>query len=124
MIANPMARWQFAAGVSFVSLLLLVWPGATDMLMRTARLLRRTTDDERESIPLSEEMQIAREYLELHAQRFPDRLQVDICLAPQLAAVEVPSLLLQPLVENAALHGLASDAPQVMVRVSAQPAMA
>ena len=33
MIANPMARWQFAAGVSFVSLVLLAWPGATDMLM-------------------------------------------------------------------------------------------
>ncbi|MEZ5458234.1 MAG: histidine kinase [Steroidobacteraceae bacterium] len=98
--------------------------GANDMLMRTARLLRRTTDDERECVPLSEELQVAREYLELHAQRFPDRLRVAISLAPQLDAVEVPALLLQPLVENAALHGLASDAPQVAVQVSAQPATA
>lgn len=93
--------------------------GANDMLMRTARLLRRTTDDERERIPLEEELQIAREYLELHQQRFPDRLRVDLTLDEQLHGIEVPSLLLQPLVENAALHGLASDAEQVLVTVTA-----
>jgi two-component system, LytTR family, sensor kinase len=89
------------------------------MLMRTARLLRRTTDDERECIPLAEELQIAREYLELHQQRFPDRLRVDLKLDERLHGLEVPSLLLQPLVENAALHGLASDAEQVLVTVTA-----
>jgi len=93
--------------------------GANDLLMRTARLLRRTTDDERERIPLAEELQIAREYLELHQQRFPDRLRVDLTLDARLQSVEVPSLLLQPLVENAALHGLASDADQVLVTVTA-----
>jgi hypothetical protein len=93
--------------------------GANDLLMRTARLLRRTTDDERERIPLAEELQIAREYLELHQQRFPDRLRVELTLDERLRSVEVPSLLLQPLVENAALHGLASDADQVCVTVTA-----
>lgn len=96
--------------------------GANDMVMRTARLLRRTTDDERERIPLAEEVQIAREYLELHAQRFPDRLRVHIALDDSLRDVEVPSLLLQPLVENAALHGLDSDAREVLVRVEVEPA--
>jgi hypothetical protein len=96
--------------------------GANDLLMRTARLLRRTTDDERERIPLAEEVQIAREYLELHAQRFPDRLRVRVALDGSLRAVEVPSLLLQPLVENAALHGLDSDAHEVLVSVDVEPA--
>jgi hypothetical protein len=96
--------------------------GANDMLMRTARLLRRTTDDERERIPLAEEVQIAREYLELHAQRFPDRLRVRIALDESLREVEVPSLLLQPLVENAALHGLDSDSRDVLVSVDVEPA--
>ncbi len=90
---------------------------ASDMLMRTARLLRRTTDDERERIPLGEEIQNAREYLELHAQRFPDRLQVRIAIDDALREIEVPSLLLQPLVENAALHGLDADAREVLVSV-------
>ncbi len=93
--------------------------GANDLLMRTARLLRRTTDDEREQIPLAEELEIAREYLELHQQRFPDRLRVDLTLDDRLRSVQVPSLLLQPLVENAALHGLASDASEVLVTVRA-----
>jgi hypothetical protein len=79
------------------------------MLLRFAALLRMTTRDDREQVTLGEEVEIARRYLELHAMRYPDRLRVTIVSDPDVERRPVPSLLLQPLVENAALYGLDSE---------------
>lgn len=89
-----------------------------EMLMRLSALLRSTIADDRQSIPLREELDTVRRYLELHAMRFPDRLQISIESDPRVAECEVPPLLLQPLVENSALHGLASAVPGVQITVS------
>jgi hypothetical protein len=64
-------------------------------------------DDGRELIPLGEEVALASRYLELQQLRFGDRLQHTVQLDARAAGVVVPPLILQPLVENAVLHGLA-----------------
>jgi LytS/YehU family sensor histidine kinase len=56
--------------------------------------------------------------LELQQRRFVDRLTVVLPLGQEIPAVWVPSLILQPLVENAVIHGLAGHQGPVTVRLS------
>lgn len=96
---------------------------ANQMLLRFAALLRMTTSDEREQVPLLEEIEVARRYLDLHVLRYPDRLRVSIVSDPDVGQRMVPSLLLQPLVENAALYGLDSEhrVVEVLLRTRRAP---
>jgi two-component system LytT family sensor kinase len=55
---------------------------------------------------IREEMDFLRTYLDIEEARFGDRLQVEIDLAPEVAGQDIPSLILQPIVENALRHGL------------------
>jgi hypothetical protein len=59
-------------------------------------------------IPLAREVQLAEQYLRVEQVRFGVRLAVRAVIAPEAAAVPVPPLLLQPLVENAVRHGIAT----------------
>ena len=69
---------------------------------------------------LAEEVDFARHYLEVERARFPDRLAVEIELPPALAQVDVPSLVLQPLVENAVRHGVGRSRGPARVRLAAR----
>jgi hypothetical protein len=62
---------------------------------------------EQESIPLRQEIDLARQYLEIEKIRFGNRLDVRWKDDPDAGAVPVPPLILQPLVENAIKHGIA-----------------
>lgn len=81
---------------------------ALDVVVNLSQLLRRVVDrgDVRE-IPLAEEFDLVRCYLEIEQLRFADRLTVAIALDPAAADASVPPLILQPLVENALRHGIA-----------------
>jgi len=61
----------------------------------------------RQSIPLSEELRLARTFLDIETIRFGDRLQTSFDVAEDSLCVAVPPLVLQPLVENAVHHGVA-----------------
>jgi len=74
---------------------------------------------ERDFSRLADELQFVRLYLELQQRRFADRLSVELPASGEIPAVWVPSLILQPLVENAVVHGLSGHQGPVMVRVSA-----
>ena len=94
---------------------------AQSMIVKLGDLLRRLLKaGERDFSTLADEMQFVKLYLELQQQRFADRLSVLIPHRDSLPAVWVPSLILQPLVENAVVHGLAGHEGQVSVRVEAQ----
>jgi len=62
----------------------------------------------RHEIPLGEELAFLERYLHLQRIRFPDRLEVEWDVAPEARQALVPVLLVQPLVENALEHGLAT----------------
>jgi LytS/YehU family sensor histidine kinase len=62
---------------------------------------------QREFVTLEEELTVVRDYLEIEKARFDGRLQTPIDVSPDLYQRHIPPLLLQPLVENAVLHGLA-----------------
>ncbi len=81
--------------------------GAEAMLQNLARLLRaslRRTRDQRTT--LGEELEIISAYLDIQKVRMGDRLRTTLDVADTLLGMPLPPLLLQPLVENAVLHGL------------------
>ncbi len=80
---------------------------AVTMLDRLNDYLRATLAASRATLhPLQTEFDRLRDYLELMAVRMGPRLQVTLDLPPELAQCKVPTLLLQPLVENSIKHGL------------------
>jgi sensor histidine kinase YesM len=93
---------------------------AQSMIVQLADLLRRLlAAGEQDFSRLREELQFVRLYLELQQQRFIDRLTVELPADEQLPDVWVPSLILQPLAENAVVHGLARHDGHVGIRVEA-----
>jgi two-component system, LytTR family, sensor kinase len=81
---------------------------ATRMLAQIGDLLRTILDGETElEIPLSVEMAFIEKYLSIEKTRLGSRLRTDVSLAPETLDALIPSMLLQPLVENAVLHGVA-----------------
>lgn len=73
---------------------------------------------ERDFSQLRDELQFVELYLGLQIGRFADRLTVHVQNGPDVPAVWVPSLILQPLVENAVVHGLADHSGPVRVDVT------
>lgn len=78
---------------------------AEHLLLDLADLFRAALSDQR-SIPLAEEIELARRYLAIEQLRFGERLRVRWNLPEPLPQADVPPLSLQPLVENAIRHGI------------------
>lgn len=94
--------------------------GARRMLVLLGDLLRTTLEDARAEIPLRQELELLRRYLDIELVRFPDRLRVSFDIAPEVGEALVPSFLLQPLMENAIRHGVAPRAGVGLVSVTAR----
>jgi hypothetical protein len=91
---------------------------AQSMIVQLGDLLRRLlAAGERDFSRLADELDFVRLYLELQQKRFADRLVLALPDAASVPSTWVPSLILQPLVENAVAHGLADHSGQVTVRV-------
>jgi signal transduction histidine kinase len=79
---------------------------ADRMLERLCDFLRATLRlPESPLVPVSTELALIRQYLDVMQSRFEDRLRFEICCDPQAEAAQLPALLLQSLVENAVEHG-------------------
>ena len=81
-------------------------PLAKRMLHRLIELLRATAASAQGGVTLARELDLVRAYLDLIAMRMGSRLAWSIDAPQDLAGVEVPPMLLQPIVENAIKHGL------------------
>jgi two-component system LytT family sensor kinase len=82
---------------------------ARDLIIKLATILRRLLNSSDAFVPLREELEFIDNYLDIEVVRFGrDKLQVVKELDPASLDVMVPSMLLQPLVENSIKHGLAS----------------
>ena len=94
---------------------------AERMIGRLGRLLRHAlAGAEVQEVPLEEELETARAYLDIERVRFEDRLRVVWAVDPGALAARVPHLVLQPLVENAVRHGIAPRAAAGTVEVGAE----
>jgi hypothetical protein len=94
---------------------------AEDMVCALSTLLRSVLRmSERPEIPLREELEFARGYLAVHSIRFEDALRVSWQIEPKTNEALVPTLLLQPLIENALEHGLRGAAGEIEIRVDAR----
>jgi two-component system, LytTR family, sensor kinase len=84
-------------------------PVAEEMLGRLSRLLRAVLQSSGDAeVSLANEIALVREYLELHRVRFGDRLTIEVAMDQDVAGVLIPTMLLQPIVENAIQHGIAA----------------
>jgi two-component system, LytTR family, sensor kinase len=96
---------------------------ARRMIEHLGDLLRLSLDSkDRQEVTLAEELGFLDHYLAIQRIRFGDHLRIETDVAPEVRRASVPSLILQPLVENAVRHGLASRASGGTVKVSAKPA--
>jgi hypothetical protein len=96
-------------------------PRAREMCIRLADFLRSSLRlGNCETIPLKEELALARSYLEVEQVRFGARLAVHERIGPGCEDCRVPALLLQPLVENAVKHGIAGLVEGGAIRLEAQ----
>jgi two-component system, LytTR family, sensor histidine kinase AlgZ len=78
---------------------------AERLLLDLADLFRAALGGPRE-VPLHEELALVRRYIEIESLRFGDRLRLRWSLPERLPEIRVPTLSLQPLVENAIKHGI------------------
>ncbi len=94
---------------------------AETMTLRLARVFRYVLAHSSHAMTsIHEEIEFLRTYLEIEEARFGDRLKVEIDIAPEAAAEHIPSLILQPIVENALKHGLSPKLGPGYLRISAQ----
>jgi sensor histidine kinase YesM len=79
----------------------------TRMLSQLSDLLRLSLENDRQTLSLKEELEFLRRYLEIEQVRFGERFTVSIHVDDAANDAEVPSLVLQPIVENAVKYGFA-----------------
>ena len=90
------------------------------MLAGLSDFLRHTLErSSRHQVPLAEELEFVQRYLSIEKIRFGDRIQLDFDVPLDLYQAQVPSLILQPIVENAVKHGIAKRALGGTIRISA-----
>jgi two-component system sensor histidine kinase AlgZ len=93
---------------------------ARDMCIKLSDFLRTTLKlGEKQSITLADELALAKAYLEVEQVRFGARLRVEIDADAGCDHCVVPSLVLQPLVENAVKHGIAGLVDGGTIRLEA-----
>jgi two-component system, LytTR family, sensor kinase len=105
----------------------LVREGRSDAAVKTiaglSDFLRRVLEDSsRQEVPLSEEMEFTQRYLEIQKVRFVERLQLSVDVPHELLVAQVPTLILQLMVENAIKHGIAKRAHGGKVKIAASRA--
>ena len=92
---------------------------AYDTLLRLTQLLRGVLKSTGEFSTLGDEMKLIESYLDIEHARFEEKLRVSIDVPEDLKNIKVPSLILQPIVENAIKHGISENKKGGEVRISA-----
>ena len=91
---------------------------ASRVTRNLSRVLRAAVDGPRHRSTLGEELDVVRAYLDVERARFPNRLSASIDVPGDLLEIALPPMLLQPLVENAIVHGIAPRSTPGTVSIS------
>ena len=95
---------------------------ARQMITRLGDFLRLTLENSgTQEVTLQQEMEFLKCYLDIERIRFQDRLLTRMDVAPQALDAKVPNLILQPIVENAIRHAIASRSTPGMIEIQAKP---
>lgn len=92
-------------------------PMSEDLIIRLSNFFRYSLESHEKMVTLEQEIKLLRDYMELQETRYGDRIRMEIHSNPQLEHVIVPKFILQPLVENAILHGLRACTADGYIRV-------
>jgi hypothetical protein len=125
---NQMLRYQLNPHLMFntlnaLSTLILErdWRRADGLVTNLSKFLRASlARAPQEKVTVGEEVDIQQQYLAIEHARFEDRLVVRVAVAPEAEACLVPSLILQPLVENAIKFAVMPNKGLVTVAIEAQ----
>lgn len=94
---------------------------ARAMALKLAEFFRKTLNlGQQQFIPLGEELQLVEHFLAIEQTRFGHRLKYDRAIEEDCEQLQVPSLILQPLIENAINHGIAHLVEGGVISVSAK----
>ena len=93
---------------------------AEHLLEDLSELFRHVLVAKADAATLSQEVQVARHYLDIEQVRFGDRLRVEWSIDPNAGKAKVPALFLQPLVENAVKHGVEPSPTGADVKITIQ----
>ncbi len=116
---NPHFLFNTLNGISTL-VLLKDTERANAMLTRLSAFLRYTlANDAVTTVPLVKEVETLKLYLDIERLRFEERLRVHFDIDPEAQAVEIPSLLLQPLVENSIKYAVAPREDGADITISA-----
>lgn len=93
---------------------------AETMIQTISTFYRRSlSGDPTLDVPLAEEIELQRLYLQIEGVRFPDRLRVAMDIPADLATARIPGMILQPLIENSVRYGVAPVNRPVTIRLTA-----
>jgi two-component system LytT family sensor kinase len=95
---------------------------ARELLVGFADFTRYSFRSHGQFVTMAEELRLVDTYLDLERARFGDRLRVTLRVAPEVLGVALPSLILQPIVENAVRHGLWPLEREGHLRISVEDA--
>jgi two-component system LytT family sensor kinase len=96
-------------------------PAADRMLVQLSDLLRITLDTSgSDLVTLKHELEMVHSYVEIEKTRFEDRLAIVFRIEPETLDARVPSMLMQPLIENAIRHGIARRSGAGQIEISAK----
>jgi len=94
---------------------------AINMISGLSDLLRYSLENiDTQEVPLKDELDVLKLYLDIEQVRFNDRLEVRMEIARETLAALVPNLILQPLVENAIRHGIGRQSAAGILEIKAR----
>jgi two-component system sensor histidine kinase YesM len=92
-----------------------------DLVYSLSQVFRLSLNDGKDMITLEQELELIKNYLFLQQTRFQSRFTFAIEMDPSVKHILIPKLLLQPIVENAVIHGIEPFEGNGIVRISAYP---
>jgi two-component system sensor histidine kinase YesM len=91
-----------------------------ELIYLLGKLLRESLGKKGDVITLREELEFIRNYLSIHSIIYGDRIEVDYATDEELGDCEVPKFILQPLVENAIVHGIEEKPGKALIRIACE----
>lgn len=93
---------------------------ASSYISKFSKLLRMLLENTQQAIPLDKEIEMLELYIALTKTRYPDKFEHELTVDPALNRNEtaIPTLLLQPIVENAIIHGLAPKTEMGLLKIA------